>query len=127
MTEILPGLLLLLGAGFMLLGAVGLNRLPDLYLRMHAATKSPTLGMAFTALAVALHFATPGAWISAGLLVAFFFLTAPVAAHVIGRAAYLVGVPLWRETRCDELARSRCEPRTAETSGPGHQNPEPRT
>jgi len=74
-------------------------------------------------LSVALHFGELGVVTRALLAIAFFFLTAPVAAHMIGRAAYFVGVPLWEGTLRDEL-RGRYDPRTHELSGgpvrPGH-------
>jgi multicomponent Na+:H+ antiporter subunit G len=87
----------------MLLAAVGLLRLPDLFMRMQAATKSSTLGIACMLLAVAVHFSQLGITTLALLIIAFFFLTAPVATHMVARAAYLVGVPLWQGTVMDDL------------------------
>jgi len=87
----------------MLLAAVGLLRLPDLFMRMQAATKSSTLGIACMLLAVAVHFGQLGITTLALLIIAFFFLTAPVATHMVARAAYLVGVPLWQGTVMDDL------------------------
>ena len=95
---------LLLGAGFMLLAAVGLIRLPDLPTRMHASTKAGSLGAALTMLAVAVFLPEPAVIARAMATVAFLLLTAPVAAHAIGRAAYFVGVPLWEGTVKDDLA-----------------------
>jgi multicomponent Na+:H+ antiporter subunit G len=86
----------------MLLAAVGIVRLPDLFTRMHAATKPATLGTALTMLAVAVHFGELGVTTRALLVVVFFVITAPVGAHMIGRAAYLAGVPLWEGTILDE-------------------------
>jgi multicomponent Na+:H+ antiporter subunit G len=101
---LLAAFCLLAGAAFVLIAAVGVLRMPDLYLRMQASTKGATLGVSAMALAVGLHFGDLETAITAVLVIGFFFLTAPVAAHVIGRAAYRVGVPLWRETRHDDLA-----------------------
>lgn len=92
------------GAFFILVAAIGLNRMPDVYLRMHGATKSTTLGITAILLAVALHFGTAPAYTRALLVVLFFFLTAPVGTHVLARAAYLVQVPRWHGTEPDELA-----------------------
>jgi len=106
MTGFMQGLasgLLLLGAALMLLAAVGLNRLPDLLTRMHATTKASSLGSALIMLAVALVFSEAYVTTRVLALVAFIFMTAPVAAHVIARAAYFVGVPLWEGTLKDEL------------------------
>lgn len=100
----LVALLLVSGALFMLLAAVGLVRLPDLYLRMSATSKAATLGASLVLLGAALHFGTAAAAGKALVIVAFLFLTAPVAAHAIGRAGYRRRSPLWEGTVADELA-----------------------
>jgi len=99
----ITSVLLGIGSLFMLLAAVGILRLPDLFMRMQAATKSSTLGIACMLLAVAVHFGQLGITTLALLIIAFFFLTAPVATHMVARAAYLVGVPLWQGTVMDDL------------------------
>jgi multicomponent Na+:H+ antiporter subunit G len=109
----LAGVLLVLGASFMLLAAVGLVRLPDLYLRMSATSKAATLGASLVLLGAALHFGTAAVAGRSAVIVAFLFLTAPVAAHAIGRAGYRRGSPLWEGTGADELARASREPETA--------------
>lgn len=103
MRAAVTAVLLCLGAAFMLLGAVGIFRFPDLYSRLQAATKAATLGVSLMILALAVHFGEFGITVSALLVIAFFFLTAPVAAHVIARAAYFTGVPLWGGPITDEL------------------------
>jgi multicomponent Na+:H+ antiporter subunit G len=103
MNEVLSAALLLVGAGFLLLAAVGIARLPDLFNRMQAATKAATLGISCILLAVALRMGDAGLTLRCILTIIFFLLTAPVAAHMIGRAAYFVGVPLWKGTIADEL------------------------
>jgi multicomponent Na+:H+ antiporter subunit G len=103
MSEIIRDIILVIGASFLLLAAVGIIRMPDLYSRIQAATKASTLGVGCIILALAIHFGDTGVTVRALLVIAFFFLTAPVAAHVIGRAAYFVGVPLWERTIFDEL------------------------
>ena len=104
-------LLLFVGSAFLLLAAIGVIRMPDVFSRMQAATKAATLGAACMLSAVAVHFDDFGVTIRALLVVAFVFLTAPVAAHVIARAAYFIGVPLWEGTTVDEL-RGRYDPQT---------------
>jgi multicomponent Na+:H+ antiporter subunit G len=94
---------MVLGAAFMLLAAVGLLRLPDLFTRMHAVTKAATLGAACSVGATVFHFGPETALIPATLIIVFLFVTAPVAAHLMSRAAYRVNVPLWRRSVCDEL------------------------
>lgn len=99
--------LLVLGALFMLLGAVGLVRYQDVYLRMQATSKASTLGVTLVMFGVACE---AGTWETGGkalLIIAFFFLTSPVAAYVIARAAYYKGTPLWEGTQRDELRARR--------------------
>ena len=102
--SLLVALLLVLGALFMLLAAVGLVRLRDLYLRMSATSKAATLGASLVLLGAAVHFGTAAVAGRAVVVVVFLFLTAPVAAHTIGRAGYRRKSPLWKGTIADELA-----------------------
>jgi multicomponent Na+:H+ antiporter subunit G len=103
MTETLPALLILVGAAFMLIAAIGIARLPDVYTRMSATSKAATLGASCVLLAGAFRFLDTGVSGRAIAAIGFVMLTAPVAAHMIGRAAYTTGVPLWKGTRRDEL------------------------
>ena len=105
MSERVSAVLLVAGASFMLLAGLGVLRLPDLFMRLQAATKASTLGVGCLLLGVAVHFQDLGVTTRAVLIVAFFFLTAPVGAHLIARAAYAVGVPLWEGTITDELIK----------------------
>lgn len=90
----------------MLLAAIGLVRMPDLFTRMQPATKAATLGAFCMLSSVAVHFGDIAVSARAAAAIIFIILTAPVAAHMIGRAAYFVNVPLWEGTLEDEL-RSR--------------------
>ncbi|MCI5226588.1 MAG: monovalent cation/H(+) antiporter subunit G [Candidatus Electrothrix sp. AX2] len=96
-------LLITIGSLFILLAGVGLVRMPDLFLRMSASTKAATLGVGTTLLGVAVYFNDFATFIRAGAIIVFLLLTAPVAAHLIGRAAYQDGVPLWEKTEFDDL------------------------
>jgi len=107
MTEVLTTALVLVGAAFVLIAAIGLLRMPDLLMRMHAATKAGSLGAGLLLGAVALAFSDAGVTVRALATIGFLFLTAPVSAHVIGRAAYRSGVRLWEKTCLDELATDR--------------------
>jgi multicomponent Na+:H+ antiporter subunit G len=117
MNELIGDVLMIVGAIFLLLAAVGVLRMPDLFTRMQPATKGTTMGIACTLLAVAVHFGDSGVTTRALAAIAFFFLTAPVTAHLIGRASYFVGVPLWNGTVIDEL-RGRYNPLTHDLGGP---------
>jgi multicomponent Na+:H+ antiporter subunit G len=109
---VVVSVLLVLGALFCLIAAIGVFRMPDLYMRMHAATKAGAFGGSLLVVSAALHFGTVRAAIMAVLIVGFFYLTAPVAAQVFGLAAYRRGVPLWEKSRVDRLKDSGlCEKR----------------
>lgn len=101
--EIVSGILLLMGAAFMLVASVGVIRLPDLLMRMHATTKAGTLGAGLILLAVAFAFVDTAVSARVLTIIVFILLTAPVAAHIIGRAAYYLGLDLWKGTIVDEL------------------------
>jgi multicomponent Na+:H+ antiporter subunit G len=103
MSSFLTGFFLLIGGAFTLIGALGLIRMPDLLLRMHATTKAGALGAGLIAVASAFHFADAAVVVRAVSILAFVVLTAPVAAHIIGRAGYFKGVPLWDRTVKDDL------------------------
>lgn len=111
MTELLVGFFLIFGAALMLLAAIGIIRLPDLPTRMHATTKSGALGTSLIMIGVAIYFADVTVVTRVIAIIAFIILTAPVAAHVIGRAGYFVGVPLWEGTVKDDL-RKNYDPET---------------
>jgi multicomponent Na+:H+ antiporter subunit G len=103
MAQIMSMTLFLTGAAFMLVAAIGVVRMPDLLMRLHCSTKSATLGVSCVMLGAALHFSEVAIWARALAAIAFLFATAPVAAHVLGRAAYVSGAPLWLGTLSDEL------------------------
>jgi CPA2 family monovalent cation:H+ antiporter-2 len=103
MSEAVSVALMIIGAAFALLAGVGIVRMPDLFMRMQAATKASSLGIGCIVLAVAVHFGELGVATRALATIVFVFLTAPVAAHMIARASYFVGVPLWQGTIIDEL------------------------
>lgn len=102
MMTILVATLLLLGSLFVLAAGLGIFRMPDVLIRMHASTKAGTLGAGLILGAVAVHFGDLTTVSIAGLTILFLLVTAPVAAHMIGRAAYRTGVPLWERMVLDE-------------------------
>ncbi len=105
------GILCLAGGVFALIAGLGILRLQDVLIRMHASTKAGTLASGLVLAAVALHFRDAEVTALAIMAVLFLLLTAPIAAHMIGRAALKLHVPLWR-TRNVTL-------RKAETDSPG--------
>lgn len=103
MTDVLSSALLLIGTFFIVVAAGGLLRMPDLFLRMACSTKAATLGVAAIAAGAACHFLDLGTAVRAAAGALCLLVTAPVAAQMIGRAAYLRGVPLWSGTVTDQL------------------------
>ncbi|MEE4114250.1 MAG: monovalent cation/H(+) antiporter subunit G [Desulfobacteraceae bacterium] len=112
--------LLIVGSLFCLVAAVGMLRLPDTLIRMHAATKAGTLGTGFILAAEAVAADELGTTIRAVAVIVFLLLTAPVAAHLIGRAAYHRGIHLFEKTWIDELGETMNSTRDAADSGPSN-------
>ena len=102
--ELLAFILVGGGSLFVLLAAIGLLRMPDLFTRMHPSSKAATLGTVLILIGTAIHFANGAIAVRAVLICLFLFLTAPVASHMIARAGFLSGVPLAEETTIDELS-----------------------
>jgi len=102
--------LICLGSLLIVLAAVGVLRMPDVYTRMHAATKAASLGLAFILAGAAVLLDDGVATAKLILAIVFQFMTAPVAAHVIGRAAYKGDIELWEGTKYDDLKGALTEP-----------------
>jgi multicomponent Na+:H+ antiporter subunit G len=123
--------LILIGALFMGIAAIGLLRMPDLFMRMSCTTKASTLGMGCLMMAVAIRFPSLEIVTRALAVTLFVFLTSPVAAHMIARAGYVSGVPLWSGTIADQLCNryDRCTctlgscPLTDDDGGSGSREP----
>ena len=91
----------LFGSIFILLGAIGIIRMPDLYNRIQAGTKAVTLGTMLTLIGIALI--TPG-WIGKlVILIIFVLITNPVSSHVLGRAAHYIHIKYSSKTVVDKL------------------------
>lgn len=101
MTTVLISTILLLGSTFALLASIGVLRMPDLFCRMHAATKAGAFGLVM--MLFAFFLATPSArsLIQSCLIIIFFYLTAPVAAQMIGRAGIRRGVNIFTNKGAD--------------------------
>jgi len=100
---------MIIGALFILVGSLGIIRLPDLYMRVSASTKASTLGVGFSLFSLAIHFNDLGITSRSLATIAFITISAPVAAHMISRSAYIAGTPLWKRSVADEL-RGRYDP-----------------
>jgi multicomponent K+:H+ antiporter subunit G len=110
-VEAIVSVLLLLGSLFMLIGAIGLARLPDFFMRLHGPTKSTTLGVGGVVLASVVYFSTHNNFASLHelLIPAFLFLTAPISAHMLAKAGIQQRVALTAGTRGRPPATGACE------------------
>jgi multicomponent Na+:H+ antiporter subunit G len=106
MRDIVTAVLWLAGASLALLAAVGVLRMPDVFTRMQASTKASTLGLGCLLLGAALQMNDFASFIRVASIGAFVLLTTPVSGHVIARASYFAGVPLWEGTVLDERERN---------------------
>ncbi|HVM14114.1 MAG TPA: monovalent cation/H(+) antiporter subunit G [Egibacteraceae bacterium] len=124
-AEVLLTVLVLTGAGLTLVATVGLHRFPDVFARMHSATKSATLGLLLILVATAFALGDAASTAKIALVAVLQFVTAPVAAHMIGRAAYAARTELSPDTQLDELAESGLLPPLPRSSdGPDSVPPE---
>ena len=105
MIEWVAVIMILVASIVAVLSAIGMIRLPDVYTRSHAATKSATLSVLMCLMGAFIHFWLTDGYISIRLLlgIMFVFITAPVAGHLVCRAAYRSRVPLADESGEDEL------------------------
>lgn len=105
LQEAISVILLALGVFFTFSGAVGIVRFPDAYNRIHAATKTSTLGLVSILLAGVVGLGLEPVTIKALVIILFVALTFPVSGHLLARAAYRTGVVLSDRTLHDEYER----------------------
>jgi multicomponent Na+:H+ antiporter subunit G len=91
--------LVLLGVFFLLLGAVGILRFPDMYTRMHAAGKCDTLGSLLLVAGLACYNGASMGSLKIIFIAVFIFMTSPTATHAMARAAFKNELPLWIQGR----------------------------
>ncbi len=96
--------MLVSGGFFLFVAGLGILRLPDVLIRMHASTKAGTLGAGLVFIAVAVQFRDSVSISLSVLTILFLLVTAPVGAHAIARAAYRMNIPLSENTHLDEWA-----------------------
>ncbi|WP_246940590.1 monovalent cation/H(+) antiporter subunit G [Bacillus pinisoli] len=102
---LLISFLLLFGTFFIFSSSIGMIRLPDVYTRSHAASKGATLGIASILLGTFFYFLFVEGELSSSLILGIIFvlITLPVSGHMIARAAYNSGIPLWHKSVKNEL------------------------
>ncbi len=101
----LSALFLVAGAALCLVAAAGVLRLPDFFMRMHAATKAGVVGCGLVLIGVGFADGSSGTWAKVVIALVFLLLTTPVAGHLLGRAAYVGGAPFWQGNAGDALHR----------------------
>jgi multicomponent Na+:H+ antiporter subunit G len=104
------GILVIIGAAFALVATIGIVRLPDIYSRMHAASKAGTVGSGAMLIALAVFADEPATTLRAIAAVAFVMLTAPVSAHLLAKASYSAGYRLWKNSVVDDMAGKSADP-----------------
>ena len=110
--------MLVAGGFFLFVAGLGILRLPDVLIRIHASTKAGTLGAGLVFMAVAVRFGDAATVSLAVLTIVFLLATAPVGAHAIGRAVYRSNTPLSESTHLDEWA-GRAGPMVKRKTGSG--------
>jgi multicomponent Na+:H+ antiporter subunit G len=103
MSNILIGFFATIGSLFVLTAAIGILKMPDFYTRLSVTVKAATLGIGCILLAAAFYFYDFSVTSKVIAIIFFLFITAPVAGHMISRAAYFSDTPLWKNTTIDEL------------------------
>lgn len=112
-ADLVAAIALLGGIFFLVVGAIGVYRLPDAYHRLHAASKCTTLGLTGMLLAMCLHIAEPIVVSKALITIVLTFVATPIGSHLIAKAAHHAGLPLWERTLSDELAQDKADPNMA--------------
>ncbi|MCC5952582.1 MAG: monovalent cation/H(+) antiporter subunit G [Acidimicrobiia bacterium] len=119
LLDVASAVLILSGVALALLAGVGLQKFPDVFARMHAATKPATLGLLLILIGTSLQVSDRRDIAKLSIVILLQFITAPVGAHMVGRAAYRDGTVMSPDTAIDELATARR--RHGETAGTPHE------
>ena len=104
--EIVIMALILVGAIFMLISAIGIVRLPDVFSRMHAAGKASTVGISSILLGAGIFFSDEFLFYRMIVLIFLMFVTAPISTAALARAVYHSEKSLRRQLRHDEMAHT---------------------
>ena len=105
--EVLTAICLLAGTFFTLVAALGILRMPDIYMRIHTATKAGTFGIGLTLLAAALFFTETAVTSRVVGIMLFILVTTPAAAHLLGKAMMKAGYRMWRRPESKKNIRKK--------------------
>lgn len=114
MKDLISAIFILIGAIFMLISSIGMIRLPDFYIRNSASTKAVVLGVLLILSGVGIYYNSSMMFIEIVAILFFVFLIAPLAAHIVARAAVKSKVKFWKNTKLEELSSYQRE-KTEET------------
>lgn len=101
-ADIIVVVLMAAGVFFHIVASLGILRMPDLYMRISGMSMAGTLGTSCFMIAAAVHFADFAITCRAIVIILFIFITSPISGHILGRAAYLSGLPLWPKSVIDQ-------------------------
>lgn len=122
MLMVMSALLVLSGSIITFIAALGVLRLPDFFMRMHAATKAGVVGPSLLLCGAGLYDPSWATLIKIGLAVLFLCMTTPIAAHLLGRAGFIGGARLWEGTSRNDLDHVLGHSTFVETDDPcGHE------
>lgn len=105
--DFVSAVVLVSGLLFMVIGALGVVRLPDAYHRIHAASICVTLGLTAMLVAACFHLQAPPIIMKSVITVAFIFVATPMGSHMLAKAAHDTGLSQWNKTLSDELAEDK--------------------
>lgn len=100
---------LLAGLFFMVVGAMGVVRLPDAYNRIHAASICVTLGLSAMLVAACFHLNAAPILTKSAITIVFIFVATPIGSHMLAKAAHDTNLPQWERTLSDDLAADKAE------------------
>lgn len=103
MLMLLSAFFVLSGAAVTFIAALGVLRLPDFFMRMHAATKAGVVGPSLLLIGAGFYEPAWATWIKIALAILFLLMTTPIASHLLGKAGFLGGVRLWEGTSRNDL------------------------
>jgi multicomponent Na+:H+ antiporter subunit G len=106
LTDVVASVSILLGVALFVVAGIGLHRFDDVYARMHVATKPSTLGLLLVLAGAGLRVQQGGDIAKLALVAGLQLITAPMAAHIIGRAAHRARVPMSPTVTADDLAEA---------------------
>lgn len=99
MTEIILSILIIAGSFLMFIAGLGVLRMPDIFMRMHAATKAPSLGIMLMLVVVMISFHDLITIVKSLLIIIFIYITIPISANMLGKTSLDMGLSMWKKEK----------------------------